>query len=35
MVNKLKQSTSKYEFAGQHPREEDAGLQPIPPPTPN
>ena len=34
MVNKLKQSTFKYEFAGRHPREEAAGLQPIPTPTP-
>jgi len=35
MVNKLKQSMFKYEFAGEHPREEAAGLQPTPPPPPS
>jgi hypothetical protein len=32
MVNKVKQSMLKYEFAGGYPREEAAGLQPTPHP---
>jgi len=33
MVNKLRQSMFKYEFAGGHPREE-AAAKPSPPPPP-